>query len=106
MSATLLGFLSAAISASCLVFLAASDSKRLAGRQAAFGSLRPLATAVAGLPGGLLALSGHWVAFFIWLGAATVLGWMIAAGFSALPSEKNARPESTSEEPEGRRDQP
>ena len=84
MSATLLGFLSAAISASCLAFLAASDSKRLPGRQAAFGSLRPLATAVAGLPGGLLALSGHWVAFFIWLGATAVLGWAVAAAAGVI----------------------
>ena len=46
--------------------------------------LRPLALTIALVPGVLLPLGGHWVAFFIWLGAATVLGWAIAAAFSAL----------------------
>lgn len=90
MSATLLGFLAALISASCLALLAASDSKRLAGRRSALGNLRHPAIVVALLPGALLPLTGHWVAFFIWLGTATVLGWTIAAVFSAFRPDNNS----------------
>ena len=96
MNATSLGFLSALLSALCLAFLAASDPKRLAGRRSALGSLRRLAIAVAVLPGALLALTGAWVAFMIWLGTAAVLGWVIAAAFSAFFPENNARLESPS----------
>jgi hypothetical protein len=86
MSATLLGFLSAVLSAMCLVLLAASDSKRTERRPAfsSLGSLRPLALTVAIVPGLVLAMTGRWVAFLIWLGATAMFGWMIAALFSAL----------------------
>ncbi len=91
MSATTLGFLATLMSALCLGFLAASDSKRLPGRRTALSGLRRLATALTILPGILLAVTGDWAAFLIWLGAVAVLGWMIAAAFSAFFPPRNSR---------------
>jgi hypothetical protein len=84
MSATSLGFLSALLTAACLAALAASDPKRLNGRYSSFGTLRPLAAIAALVPGALLLAMGLGVAFLIWLGSAAVLGWIVAAVFSAL----------------------
>jgi hypothetical protein len=84
MSATSLGFLSAVMSAVCLAFLAASDPKRLAGRESALARWRLIAVILAALPGALFAITGRWVAFLIWLGIAPMLGWLIAASFSAF----------------------
>jgi hypothetical protein len=105
MSATSLGFLSAVMSALCLVLLAASDSKRLAGRQSALRNLRALATTVAVLPGILFTLTGQWVAFLIWLGTVAVLGWMIAAAFSAWPSKTSSQLDTTLSETKDAGDQ-
>jgi len=91
MSAMSLGFLAIVMSALCLAFLAASDSKRLPARRAALSGLRRLAIALAILPGAALAITGGWVGFLIWLGAVAVLGWMIAAVFSAFVPTKNSR---------------
>jgi hypothetical protein len=91
MSATSLGFLTSLMSALCLAFLAASDSKRLPGRRATLSGLRRLAIALAILPGAVLAITGDWVGFLIWLGAVAVLGWMIAAAFSAFFPPRNSR---------------
>jgi hypothetical protein len=91
MSATSLGFLATLMSALCLTFLAASDSKRLPGHRTNFRGLRRLATALAILPGAVLAATGDWVGFLIWLGAVAVLGWAIAAVFSAFFPPGNAR---------------
>jgi hypothetical protein len=104
MSATSLGFLCAFVSSLCLAFLAASDSKRRSERRSPFMSLRPFAIAIALSPGALLPLTGRWVAFFIWIGTAAVLGWMIAALFSAMSSDKNARLEGASADTESRPD--
>jgi len=91
MSATLLGFLAALMSALCLAFLAASDAKRLPERRTTVSGLRRLAIALAILPGAVLAITGDWVGFLIWLGAVAVLGWMIAAAFSAFFPPRNSR---------------
>lgn len=91
MSATSLGFLAALMSALCLAFLAASNSKRLPGRGTALSGLRRLAIALAILPGVALAITGDWVGFLIWLGAVAVLGWTIAAVFSAFFPPRNSR---------------
>jgi hypothetical protein len=91
MSVTSLGFLATLISALCLAFLAASDSKRQAGRRAALSGLRRLAIALAILPGAALAITGDWVGFLIWLGSVAVLGWAIAAVFSTFFPPKNSR---------------
>jgi hypothetical protein len=84
MNVAWLGLLSALTSAACLAFLAASDSRRLAGRRSALHHVRRLAIAIAVLPGVLLAITGRWVDFLVWLGAAAVLGWTIAAAFSTF----------------------
>jgi membrane protein implicated in regulation of membrane protease activity len=91
MSATLLGFFSAMLSAMCLLLLAASDSKRAQPRPALSlpSRLRSLLVAAAVVPGVLFAVTGRWVAFLIWLGIAAMLGWMIAALFSALSAPKS-----------------
>ena len=94
MNATLLGLLSALTSAACLAFLAASDSRRLAGRRSALNHARRLAIAIALLPGALLAVTGRGVAFMIWIGTAAVLGWAIAAAFSTFFPGSNVRLES------------
>jgi hypothetical protein len=91
MSATSLGLLATLMSALCLAFLAASDPKRLPGRRAALSGLRRLVIALAILPGSVLAITGDWVGFLIWLGAVAVLGWMIAAAFSAVFPPTNSR---------------
>jgi hypothetical protein len=105
MSATLLGLLCAAMSALCLAMLAASDPKRLGKRSSALRSLRALAVAVAVVPGALFAVTGRWVAFLIWLGTVAVLGWMIAAGFSAFSSRAGLRLETTPAELKETRDE-
>jgi hypothetical protein len=91
MSVTSLGFLATLISALCLTLLAASDPKRSPGRRAALSGLRRLTIALAILPGVVLAITGDWVGFLIWLGAVAVLGWAIAAAFSAFFPPKNSR---------------
>ena len=65
--------------------------------------MRRLAIAFALLPGALLAMTGRWVEFLIWLGAAAVLGWAIAAAVSTFFPESKARPESTSTKTETKR---
>lgn len=64
-----------------LLYLTASDPKR----RRAFG-LQPRGRRLAGLawvlvflPGAALLAAGEGAAFVMWLGAATVLGWLIAA---------------------------
>ena len=91
MSVMSLGFLATLISALCLTLLAASDPKRSPGRRAALSGLRRLAIVLAILPGAVLAITGDWVGFLIWLGAVAVLGWTIAAVFSAFCPPKNSR---------------
>ena len=73
MSATSLGFLAVWISALCLAFLAASDAKRLPERRTTVSGLRRLAIALAILPGAVLAITGDWVGFLIWLGPSPCL---------------------------------
>jgi hypothetical protein len=90
MSATSLGFLATLMSTICLVVLAAFDPRRAPERAGAKG-LRRLATALAILPGVLLVAIGEWAAFLIWLGAIAVLGWIIAAVFSAFVMRRNSR---------------
>jgi hypothetical protein len=96
MSATSLGFLSTLFTTACLAALAASDPKRLGGRRSSLGKLRPLATIAAVLPGALLLAMGLGVAFLIWLGSAAVLGWIVAAVFSAVHTENNSQSEGRS----------
>lgn len=96
MSATSLGFLLALLTTACLAALAASDPKRLGGRRSLLGRFRPLATIAAILPGAVLLLMGLGVAFLIWLGSAAVLGWIVAAVFSAFLSENSSQSEDKS----------
>jgi hypothetical protein len=68
------------VSVLCIMALAASDPKRLRrrGRAAPVHVRMPLALLTLA-PGLWLAVTGHGVAFLLWIGATAVLGWCIAA---------------------------
>ena len=65
-------------SAACIAFLAALDRKRRGG-----GSPRPRLRGLLVLamfaPGLALGIAGRWSDFLIWIGAAAIFGWAIAA---------------------------
>ena len=80
MSAALLGLACALASTIGLAWLAATDPKRQRGHEALPARRgRLLAAALAFVPGLWLAGTGRGVAFLIWIGAAAVLGWAVAA---------------------------
>ena len=73
-----LGLFGALVSAACIALLAAADPKRRGA-----GPTRPgwrrLLTAATFVPGLALGVAGRWSDFLIWVGAAAILGWAIAA---------------------------
>lgn len=80
MSLALLSLLSVVVSLLPLTALALNDPKRLRSlrQPARSGGLpRSLLAAVTLLPGLLLAISGHWPVFLIWLGATAAGGWLL-----------------------------
>ena len=68
----------ALISAASIALLAALDPKRRRTLPARRG-LRGLLALAALLPGIALAVAGRWTDFLIWIGAAGIFGWAIAA---------------------------
>jgi hypothetical protein len=78
---TLLGWLGlsgALVSAACIALLAAVDPKRR-GIALARPGLRWLLLSATFMPGLALGVAGRWSDFLIWIGAAAILGWAIAA---------------------------
>jgi hypothetical protein len=82
-----LGLGCALISAACIALLAAVDPKRR-GVPARSGTRRMLAFATLA-PGIGLAVAGRWSDFLIWVGAAAIFGWAIAA-LSNLRSKRRS----------------
>ena len=76
----LLGLGCAVLSAAGVVFLAALDPKRRRdARRAAWSNARRLMAFAVFAPGIVLGFFGLWSEFLVWIGAAAVLGWAIAA---------------------------
>lgn len=73
-----LGLSGALASAICIALLAALDPRRRATDHAPRAARRLLVLAAC-LPGIALGAIGHWSDFLIWIGAAAILGWAIAA---------------------------
>jgi hypothetical protein len=73
-----LGLAGALISAVCIALLAAFDPKRRGGAPARPGLRRLLALAAL-MPGVALGVAGRWSDFLVWVGAAAIFGWAIAA---------------------------
>jgi MFS family permease len=75
-----LGLGCAVLSAAGVAILAAIDPKRRRdARRSAWSNTRRLVTLGLFAPGIVLGFAGLWVEFLIWVGAAAVLGWAIAA---------------------------
>ena len=73
-----LGLCGALVSTICIGLLAASDPKRRGVGSARPGMRRLLLLAMF-LPGLALGIAGRWSDFLIWIGAAAIFGWAIAA---------------------------
>jgi hypothetical protein len=73
-----LGLGGALASAMCIARLAAIDPKRRSDRSARRG-MRWLLLLAMLLPGLALGLASRWSDFLIWIGAAAIFGWAIAA---------------------------
>ncbi|MBR1123243.1 hypothetical protein JQ628_17080 [Bradyrhizobium lablabi] len=73
-----LGLCGALVSAGCIALLAAADPKRR-GVAPARPGLRWLLVSAMFLPGLSLGIAGRWSDFLIWIGAAAIFGWAIAA---------------------------
>jgi hypothetical protein len=73
-----LGLSGALVSAACIALLAAVDPKRR-GVVLARPGLRWLLLSGAFMPGLALGIASRWSDFLIWIGAAAILGWAIAA---------------------------
>jgi hypothetical protein len=73
-----LGLVCALLSAVCIATLAALDPKRRGTGSARPGLRRVLAFGAL-VPGLALGVSGRWTDFLIWIGAAAIFGWAIAA---------------------------
>ena len=73
-----LGLSGALVSAACIARLAAVDPKRR-GVVLARPGLRRLLVVATFLPGLALGVAGRWSDFLIWVGAAAIFGWAIAA---------------------------
>ena len=73
-----LGLSGALVSAACIALLAAIDPKRRGVSPARPGVRRLLALATFA-PGLALGVAGRWSDFLIWVGAAAIFGWAIAA---------------------------
>lgn len=73
-----IGLSGALASAVCVALLAAIDPKRRSG-SAPRPRLRWLLVLAAFVPGVALGVAGRWSDFLIWVGAAAIFGWAIAA---------------------------
>jgi hypothetical protein len=73
-----LGLSGALVSAACIALLAAADPKRRGAGPARPG-LRQFLVLATFMPGLALGIAGRWSDFLIWIGAAAILGWAIAA---------------------------
>jgi hypothetical protein len=73
-----LGLSGALVSAACIGLLAAVDPKRR-GVSPARGGVRRLLLIAIFVPGLALGIAGRWSDFLIWIGAAAIFGWAIAA---------------------------
>lgn len=73
-----LGLSGALASAACIAFLAAGDPRRR-GVVLVRPGLRRLLVAAAFMPGLALGAAGRWSDFLVWVGAAAIFGWAIAA---------------------------
>ncbi|MEH2496847.1 hypothetical protein V1294_003326 [Bradyrhizobium sp. AZCC 1678] len=73
-----LGLSGALASAACIALLAAVDPKRRGAAPARPG-LRGLLLLATFMPGLALGVAGRWSDFLIWVGAAAISGWAIAA---------------------------
>jgi hypothetical protein len=98
-----LGFGGALVSAACIALLAALDPKRRGAVPARRGMRRLLAVA-AFVPGIVLGIAGRWSDVLIWVGAAAVLGWAIAALASARVKPARSGTESRACPPSRSRD--
>jgi hypothetical protein len=75
-----LGLGCALLSAAGVALLAATDPRRRRdARRAARPAMRRLVLLAIFVPGIALGLAGRWSDFLIWIGAAAILGWAIAA---------------------------
>ena len=84
---TLLGWLgvfAALVSAACIAGLAALDPRRRGATPVRPG-LRRLLLLMTFAPGLALGLAGRWSDFLIWVGAAAIFGWAIAALVNRRP---------------------
>ena len=73
-----IGLSGALVSAGCIALLAALDPKRR-GVGPTRPGLRQLLIAATFMPGLALGVAGRWSDFLIWIGAAAIFGWVIAA---------------------------
>jgi hypothetical protein len=74
-----LGLFGALASAVCIAFLAAVDPRRRGSVVLARSGLRRLLIAATFMPGLALGVAGRWSDLLIWVGAAAIFGWAIAA---------------------------
>ena len=82
-----LGLSGALVSAACIALLAAIDPKRRSVSPARPGLRRLLALAIFA-PGLALGVAGRWSDFLIWVGAAAIFGWAIAALVNRRPKPR------------------
>jgi hypothetical protein len=87
-----LGLGCAVFSAAGVAILAATDPKRRRGsRRPARSAMRRLVLLAIFVPGVALGFAGRWSDFLIWIGAAAVLGWGIAALFNVRRHQRSER---------------
>lgn len=79
-----LGLSGALVSAVCIALLAVADPKRRGVRPARPG-LRRVLILMTFAPGLALGVASRWSDFLIWIGAAAILGWAIAALVNLRP---------------------
>ena len=80
MSVGWLGFGCAILSTVGVIILATVDPKRRrAARRAAHSRVRWLLGFAIFIPGIALGFAGRWSDFLVWIGAAALLGWAVAA---------------------------
>jgi MFS family permease len=92
MVVNLLGLGCAILSAAGIAVLAATDPKRRRGvSRAARTGGRALLWLMVLAPGLALGFAGRWSDFLIWVGAAAILGWAIAALTNAWPRTNQSR---------------
>jgi hypothetical protein len=82
-----LGLSGALVSAACIALLAAVDPRRR-GDAATRPVVRWLLLLATLLPGLALGTAGRWSDFLIWIGAAAMFGWAIAALANRRPKAR------------------